>query len=150
MEKMPKIYMAYGSNLNVKQMHIRCPFAKVYKTAELPGYRLLFRGGNGGAVATIEPREGSSVSVALWKITPFDEKALDRYEGWPRLYRKEIFKITLGKRKVRVFAYIMNDGFPLGRPSRSYFTTILEGYEEFMFDQALLEKAVLVSIEHTH
>ena len=39
-----KYYIAYGSNLNIKQMGYRCPTAKKLYTAELEGYRLEFRG----------------------------------------------------------------------------------------------------------
>ena len=49
-----KLYLAYGSNLNLGQMAHRCPDSKVAGKAELPGYRLLFRGGQHNAHATIE------------------------------------------------------------------------------------------------
>ena len=45
---------------------------------------------DGGAVATIEPSKNGKVPVLLWDIEPSDEVALDRYEGYPWLYRKEI------------------------------------------------------------
>ena len=53
MEK--KLYIAYGSNLNLPQMAKRCPTAKVVGTSEIKDYALVFRGGGHGAVATIEP-----------------------------------------------------------------------------------------------
>jgi hypothetical protein len=146
MGAMPKIYMAYGSNLNMRQMSNRCPFAEVYGSVLLLDYRLLFRGGNGSAVATIEPCKGSSVPVGLWRITPQDEQALDKYEGWPRLYRKEIFKIRVNGRMRRVFAYIMNDGWPLGAPSRFYLSTIAIGYRDFGLDLNALRKALRDSV----
>ena len=68
-----RLYIAYGSNLNLTQMECRCPGASVVGTGEVKGYELLFRG-----VATIEPRENASVPVLLWKISPRNEKALDR------------------------------------------------------------------------
>lgn len=36
-------YIAYGSNLNVEQMKLRCPGAKVYKKALMKGWKLTFR-----------------------------------------------------------------------------------------------------------
>ncbi len=51
-----RLYIAYGSNLNLSQMEKRCPGATVVGTGEVKGYELLFRG-----VATIEPRENASV-----------------------------------------------------------------------------------------
>ena len=53
-----RLYIAYGSNLNLPQMEYRCPTAKVVGAGEVQGYELLFRGGSRGAVATIEPLDG--------------------------------------------------------------------------------------------
>ena len=58
------LYIAYGSNLNLPQMAFRCPTAKVVGASEIKGYELLFRGGRKGAVATVEPLEGSSRACA--------------------------------------------------------------------------------------
>ncbi|MDL2294320.1 gamma-glutamylcyclotransferase [Ruminococcaceae bacterium OttesenSCG-928-D13] len=139
------IYLAYGSNLNLEQMSWRCPYARVLGPVEVRDYRLLFRGGNGGSVATIEPSEGDSVPALLWEITPRDEEALDRYEGWPRLYRKEEIMVTFGGEDVSVMVYIMNEGPPLGLPSRGYLGTILEGYESAGFSTLVLDTAVKAS-----
>lgn len=141
------IYLAYGSNLNIKQMADRCPTAKVLGKAELKNYQLLFRGSNAGAVATIEPKKKGSVPVLLWEITPADEAALDRYEGWPFLYRKENVKVRFNSKTVTAMVYIMNDGRPLGRPSCYYYNTILQGYIEAGFDVETLRKAVDDSVE---
>ena len=37
-------YIAYGSNLNVPQMRMRCPHATILGTANLKGWELLFKG----------------------------------------------------------------------------------------------------------
>lgn len=142
------IYLAYGSNLNLEQMEWRCPYATVVGSVEVPGYRLLFRGRNGSAVATIEPDEdstdqaGLAVPALLWEITPRCEEALDQYEGWPRLYRKEWITVTFGEKETDAMVYIMNEGPPLGLPGRGYLGTILEGYESAGFIRAVLERAV--------
>ena len=143
---MPKntIYLAYGSNLNLEQMGRRCPTAKTLGTTELHGYDLKFRGDDGNAVATIEPGEGS-VPTLLWKLTPRDEAALDYYEGWPRLYRKEKLDVTLGDKTVTAMVYVMNDGFELGEPSPRYLDTIAEGYNDNGFDWSVLERAAALS-----
>ena len=39
-----RLYIAYGSNLNLPQMERRCPGASVVGTSEVKGYELLFRG----------------------------------------------------------------------------------------------------------
>lgn len=81
MSSKERLYIAYGSNLNLEQMKHRCPTAEVVGTTVLHNWQLMFRGDNYGAVATIERRRGSKVPVLVWRIQPRDEAALDRYEG---------------------------------------------------------------------
>jgi gamma-glutamylcyclotransferase (GGCT)/AIG2-like uncharacterized protein YtfP len=147
MNKENTIYIAYGSNLNLEQMEYRCPYAAVLGAATLHDYQLLFRGSDGGAVANVEPKKGSSVPVLLWDITPRDEQALDRYEGWPRLYRKEMVKVRVGKKRVPAMVYIMNEGRPLGTPGEYYLQTIIDGYKAAGFDKQFLIDALHDSCE---
>lgn len=144
--KSETLYIAYGSNLNLPQMAFRCPTAKVFGTSEIKDYELLFRGGRRSSVATVEPLKGSSVPVLLWKLKEKDLQALDRYEGYPHFYRKEILPVELKEKTVQAMVYIMNDGHPLGAPSDYYLNTILEGYRSAGFDTEILEKAVDKSI----
>ena len=143
------LYIAYGSNLNLGQMARRCPYALAVGPAELSGYRLLFRGGNGSSVATVEPEESSSVPVLLWEITPRCEQALDYYEGWPRLYRKEMVTVSFAGKPMEAMVYIMNDGRPYGTPAKFYYEAIAEGYATAGFDLAVLDEAVAFSEEHS-
>lgn len=39
-----KFYVAYGSNLNIHQMQMRCPTAKLYAVGEIKDYELQFKG----------------------------------------------------------------------------------------------------------
>ncbi len=145
-----RLYVAYGSNLNLEQMKYRCPTAEVVGAAELKNWRLWFRGGNHSAVATIERERGFTVPVLVWRIQPGDEAALDRYEGWPHLYRKETLRLTVNKKRVRAMVYIMNaDRYPYGVPSAGYFNTIREGYASADFDTGILYDAVKHSGEAT-
>ena len=141
--KKGRFYIAYGSNLNLQQMKHRCPTAEVVGAAVLRDWRLWFRGGNGGAVATVEREKGWKVPVLIWKIQPQDERALDRYEGWPFLYRKETLRLTVDSKRVRAMIYIMNEkGHPYGTPSLGYLDTIRKGYESAGFDNGVLAAAV--------
>lgn len=124
MEK--RYYIAYGSNLNVRQMRMRCPSARIIGTSVLKDYELLFKGSKTGSYLTVEKKSGVSVPVAVWEVTAEDEKALDRYEGFPNFYYKKeltlpIKGIRTGKiRKRRVFVYIMHEDRPIGIPSIPY------------------------------
>ena len=143
--KANKIYMAYGSNLHLEQMKVRCPYAVPLGTAKLSDYMLMFCGDRNNAVATVKPEKGHYVPVLLWEITPRDEEALDRYEGWPRLYRKETLSVTFEDQPVDAMIYIMNDRYTVGLPNNYYLSIILEGYKSAGFDTLVLEKAVKFS-----
>ena len=148
-----KLYVAYGSNLHIGQMAHRCPTAKVVGASSLKGRRLLFRGGHGGAVATVEQYEGGSVPVLAWEITAADEAALDRYEGFPFFYRKEKVKIEIDGKRRTAMVYIMNsegrggEYRPLNQPGVGYYATILEGYKAAGFDINILRQATVDSVE---
>lgn len=139
---MKTLYLAYGSNLNLEQMKRRCPTAKKVGTAILEDYKLTFNGGYKSAVATIKPYKGSTVPVLIWELEKEDEAALDRYEGWPRLYRKETLQVMLNGKRTDVMAYIMNDVYPTNEPSVYYYSTIRKGYKDNGLDIKILDKAV--------
>ena len=134
------IYLAYGSNLHIEQMQRRCPTAEVLGTSTLHGYRLVFNG-----VATIEPDPDRSVPVLLWDIKPADEPPLDRYEGFPHLYRRETVQVELNGKTVDAMAYIMNSE-GIAPPSPYYYDVIRQGYEMNGLDIAVLEQARRESI----
>jgi gamma-glutamylcyclotransferase (GGCT)/AIG2-like uncharacterized protein YtfP len=143
---MKKVYLAYGSNLNLERMGRRCPDAAVIGSTTLRDYRLLFRGDRHSGVATIERKRGSSVPVLLWEITEKCEKSLDRYEGHPHLYRKKRLAVNLDGDELFAMAYVMNEGPPLAMPDVHYYTTILEGYRDCGFDENVLKQAVMESM----
>lgn len=125
-----KYYLAYGSNLNKEQMKHRCPEAVPVGHSVIEGYRLVFRRG----YLTVEEADGQHVPVGVWRITKDDEKALDRYEGYPRFYYKDSFPMRFdGSIKVDVpcLIYIMQDGHPIRKPTDEYFYTVYEGYKDF-------------------
>ena len=151
--KEKRYYIAYGSNLNVGQMRMRCPHATILGTSNLKGWELLFKGSKTGSYLTIEPKEGSRVPVAAWEVSAEDELALDRYEGFPTFYYKKemilpIKGIRSGKIRLRnTFVYIMHEDRPLGIPSNFYMQTCLSGYKSFRLDPQFLKDAYMKSRE---
>ena len=102
---MTKLYVAYGSNLNLEQMAFRCPTAKVYGKGEIKDYKLVFY-----KFASIEKCKGSKVPVGVWIIDDECERVLDIYEGYPIHYRKEMIDVVMHNGKtVKAMVYIMND-----------------------------------------
>ena len=149
-----RYYLAYGSNLSVGQMLKRCPDAVYVGTGEIKDARLLFRGSGSGSYLTIEKKRTRKVPVVIWQVSDEDEKALDRYEGYPRFYQKiqmemEVHNLLNGQPvgKVPAFVYVMDNTRPLGMPTQYYLDVCAEGYERFGFDLAILERALFESQE---
>jgi hypothetical protein len=145
-----RLNVAYGSNLNVGQMAMRCPTAKIYGKGILKGYRLLFKGREENAYCTIEKKRGGKVPVLVWELQPEDEKALDFYEGYPKFYDKEDVKVKLEDGTiVEAMVYIMTDKVMdriyLNLPSRSYLETVKAGYHAAGFDEVFIEDALATS-----
>lgn len=134
------LYYCYGSNLNRDQLMARCPDAVPIGQADLPAHHLLWRGNSKGyGVATVEPHIGSKVPGGLWAISEDDLKALDRYEGYPRLYTRGNVRVhTEDGRVLEAMTYWMHDHYPLAMPAASYMKTIREGYMDFGLDETRL------------
>ena len=144
---MSKVYIAYGSNLNMEQMQARCPDAWFCGTGKLENWELLYRGGTrSGGVATIRRKKGKTVPVGLWFISEEDEKHLDVYEGFPWLYAKQNVFVQLdrGDKKVKGLVYIMTPKYCIpSYPSESYIKTILKGYVDCRLDMEVFEESLM-------
>lgn len=133
-----KLYVAYGSNLHKGQMAHRCPDATVYGSGVIKNYGLRFYG-----VASIEPEVGTDCPVGVWEISERDEAYLDRYEGWPRLYRKELIDVVMDNGEVvKAMVYIMNHSGGQSIPTQTYYNTIRTGYYHFKLGVEYLDKVV--------
>lgn len=121
-------------------MAYRCPRSKVVGTSEIKDYELEFRG-----VATIVPCKGTSVPVLIWELDERDLPALNRYEGYPRLYRHEEMIFELNGKTYTGMAYLMNYG-KLSSPSQQYYSTILQGWENGL-DEKYLQTALENSLQ---
>lgn len=127
---MGKLYIAYGSNLNLDQMAARCPSANIYAKGVLNNWELVYRGHKTNAHATIIKRYGSIVPVLVWKIQPKDEYYLDIYEGYPRYYFKRNIMVDINGKKKKAMVYIMDEKQMPGKPSDQYIKTIFQGYKD--------------------
>jgi hypothetical protein len=137
----PLLYWAYGSNLNVRQMKVRCPKAEKVGPFPLTDGRLIFRG-----VADVVGDVGETVPGGLWWITRDCERALDRYEGYfgkgyGNMYDKRYITLSVKGEVVDCLFYKMNSRgvYP---PSQAYLDSIREGYADFGLDEEKLAEAV--------
>lgn len=123
-----KLYIAYGSNTNHELMASRCPDAEFISTTKIENYRLEFHGKESNSYLTIVPDNNSEIEVAVWMISEPDEIALDNYEGFPKLYRKEMLDVSINGTSRPALVYIMNNGAEKTLPSEPYFNCVLDGY----------------------
>lgn len=134
-----KLYLAYGSNLKVKEMKWRAPDAKPLGTLMLADVQLVFRG-----VADLEWKPGAQAPVGIWEISEKDEEKLDRYEGVGHgFYTKFMVKLKKPKfgRKAGLI-YLMTDRDGIYPPSAFYAATIRDGYRNFQLPQSYLDDAI--------
>ena len=69
-----------------------------------------------------------------------DEIPLDRYEGYPHLYRRETVQVELNGKTVDAMVYIMNSN-GVRPPDHFYYGIIRQGYEMNGLDISFLEQA---------
>ncbi len=108
-------YFAYGSNLDIEKMKIRCPDSEVLGIAILRDYEICFPIQSQmwkGGVASIRAHQGALVQGLVYKVSESDILALDLYEEFiepghrDNLYEKiEIAVVLTGGDSLKVFAY---------------------------------------------
>ncbi|HWW94305.1 MAG TPA: gamma-glutamylcyclotransferase family protein [Vicinamibacteria bacterium] len=119
-----RLYFAYGSNMDSRQMSERCRQAVPAGLGTLPDHRFII---NQRGVASVVPRPGARVPGLLWSLTVQDEEVLDRYEGVPKgLYRKVLHSIERPSRAApsRALVYVASDQ-KAGTPREGYLEQVL-------------------------
>lgn len=97
--------IAYGANMDIDKMKMRCPNAELVGIGWVTGMKMEFH-----KYATLMKTANNEdrVPVALWRISQQDERRLDRYEGVPTFYTKHHADVTLNTGKeVRGLIYLM-------------------------------------------
>ena len=127
------LYAAYGSNLAPERMAQRAPHSPQRGSGWLTGWRLTFGGADlswdGGALGTIVEDSGHQVYVALYDLTPADEKALDEWEGVDiGLWTKIKVRVTTLDGDVPAWIYALN-AYEGGLPTAHYLGMLAEAAE---------------------
>lgn len=131
-------YFAYGANTNRRQMVHRCPGALYLGLATLTGYELVFRG-----VADLRLAADRTVKGAIWDLDQTHLLALDRFEGYPTLYGRELVTVECDGRLVSAVVYRMPPGRQVAPPSRAYLDTLAAGYAACGLPAGQLESAIV-------
>jgi len=99
-----RLYFAYGSNMDRAHMARLCPQAEPYGVAALRSYKYVIAA---SGYATVIPWAGSFVHGVLWKVTPKEIAALDRYEDVAGgLYRAVQLPVKYNERLLRALVYL--------------------------------------------
>lgn len=132
-------YFAYGSNMDPEKMTLRCGernfigFANSY----LNDFKFYFY--NRG-YANIKPQKSSTVYGVLYKINKNCLDGLDRAEGYPNLYQRQIVKIINPVGNFDAQVYIVKNDNSVGIPTQSYFDTVINGASQYNLPSNYIKK----------
>lgn len=127
-----KLYFAYASNMEPRRFRRLCPGGTVVGPARLPGYRLAFsrysRQRRGGS-ADVVPDPESEVWGVLYEVDEGDLAAMDRSEGVPAAYQREVVMVVdeAGEERQAVTYLANRTGEFL--PHKEYLRVIVQGAE---------------------
>ncbi|VAX28227.1 hypothetical protein MNBD_NITROSPIRAE01-2368 [hydrothermal vent metagenome] len=126
------IYFAYGSNMDLDQMKVRCPGSSVIGIVELKHYAMAFtrwsRSWKSGT-ADILPERGKSVYGVLFDLSFEDLKKSDKFADYPNSYiRKDVGVFFEGETLPALTYVARRQG--VYKPSKSYMGKMLHGAEQ--------------------
>lgn len=127
-------YFAYGSNMNPRRVRERGLAVVRAEGARLPGFRLLFdkhspaHEGMGHANLGYAPAEAVE-GVLYWLADAREIVKMDRFEGAPVSYSREVVEVQTGGGVVCAWTYFANRAVrrPGLLPPRSYLDHLLAG-----------------------
>jgi gamma-glutamylcyclotransferase len=130
---MPKLYFAYGSNMEPRRMKRRAPHCRSLGPARLPGHRLDFTRystGFHGGVADVVPDPEAEVWGVLYEVEESDLEGLDEYEGVPVGYRRDTVSVIDQKGREREASVYVANRTGHFAPRRAYMDLLLRGARE--------------------
>jgi gamma-glutamylcyclotransferase (GGCT)/AIG2-like uncharacterized protein YtfP len=131
------LYFAYGANMDVAAMAVRCPGSRPIGRARLPRHRFIITR-DGFASVVRDPRR--EVHGVLWEAALSDIRTLDTFEEVDRgLYTKIIQLIVLDGGPRRALVYVGCSGF-VGKPKPGYLEAVLASAERWRFPPAYIEE----------
>ena len=117
-------------------------------TGLLENYRLMFKGEEPNAYATIEQWDGYRVPYVLWEISEDDESDLDDWEGYPLHYGKSVAEIEFDGEKILAMFYRKPEKQTVGQPMTHYVEVLDAAYKKYGFDFSILNAALKLSDDY--
>ena len=109
------LYFAYGSNMHPARMAKRCPGAIDLGGAVLRNHRVVER-----LYADIDFAEGAVTEGVLYVITEEHLKSLDRFEGYPSVYRRIWVDVEFEDCTYQAMTYEMSWQTKIARDCKPY------------------------------
>lgn len=126
------IYFAYGSNMDLDQMKMRCPGSEVIGIGELSHYAMAFtrwsRSWKSGT-ADILPERGKSVYGVLFDLTFEGLKKLDKFADYPNSYLRQDVNVLFEGEVLPAMTYVARRQ-GVFQPSKSYVGKMVHGAEQ--------------------
>ena len=133
-----RLYLAYGSNMDVNQMDYRCPDSYIFDKVVVEDYKFVL---DNAGVASIVPAKGYKVEAILWAVHELDVETLDIYEGVDYgCYEKTTMPIVIDGVEIEVLVYfslrdLVNRGFRSG-----YMTKIIKAAKAANFSEKYIKE----------
>lgn len=145
-----RVYIAYGSNMDICRMDKRCSDFEFLGTGYIYNYRLTFQQSVSGfyanLIASKSKKKFEYVPVVLYLISKEDELNLDKFEGYPDAYKKTELEVELEDgSKVKGLVYILPTNKSYGVPIVQYYRMIENAYKIFGFELDVLKNALIFS-----
>lgn len=102
-------YFAYGSNMDMSRLSNRGVNPETRHKGTLKNWKLKFNkkaSAGDWSFANIEQSEGDIVEGLVFTIKESDLKLLDKFEGAPKHYRREILEIETDREAIKCITYI--------------------------------------------
>ena len=131
-------YFAYGSNMNLDQMAVRCPGGRMLGLVRKRDWRYLI---NQRGYVTAQEDPDAETLGCLWELTEEHWAVLDRYEGVAGgFYRRvdcEVVPLDSGE-PVSAIAYRAANETP-GTPAENYANIVIDGARQIGLPKDYLE-----------
>jgi hypothetical protein len=121
------LHFAYGSNMHRAVMRKHAPEAVPLGVACLKDYRFII---TKDGYASVVPRPRGCVHGILWRLSPRDRIALDRWENIAAgLYRPEMLPVFAAGKRRRALVYVAR-ARPLGVARPGYMEIVMAAARE--------------------
>lgn len=131
------LYFAYGSNMDIAQMQVRCPGAEVVGIGVLANYVLCFPRHSIArkcGVASIAPRSGDKTLGVIYRLSADNIERLDAYEDFVvaraaelNSYNRVEIEVLVDDRPCLAQTYIAVAQDGVFRPNLAYLRHFLDG-----------------------